>query len=48
MDFDWPNGQEERPLVTVIEGSRVSFKDGSAKDFETVILCTWYLHYFPF
>jgi trimethylamine monooxygenase len=48
MDFDWPDGVEERPLVTKIEGSRVSFKDGSSKDFDTIILCTGFLHSFPF
>ena len=48
MGFDWPKGMDERPLLTKVEGKTVSFKDGSQKDFDAIILCTGYLHHFPF
>lgn len=48
MGFDWPEGMDERPLVTKFEGKTAHFGDGSAKDFDAVILCTGYLHHFPF
>ncbi|MEM6488213.1 MAG: NAD(P)/FAD-dependent oxidoreductase [Pseudomonadota bacterium] len=48
MGFHWPEGVNERPLVTRFEGATAHFKDGTAKAFDTVILCTGYLHHFPF
>ena len=48
MGFDWPEGMDERPLLEKVEGKTVSFKDGSRKDFDAIILCTGYLHHFPF
>ncbi len=46
--FHWPDCFEEVPLITKIEGSIVHFKDGSSKDADAIILCTGYLHHFPF
>ncbi len=46
--FDWPDRMDERPLLTKIDGSTISFKDGSSKDFDAIILCTGYQHSFPF
>ncbi len=48
MGFEWPAGIEELPLVTKFEGSTVHFKDGSTREVDAVILCTGYLHHFPF
>ncbi|MEL6196753.1 MAG: NAD(P)/FAD-dependent oxidoreductase, partial [Pseudomonadota bacterium] len=48
MGFDWPEGVDERPLVQRFEGKTAFFKDGTSKDFDTVMLCTGYLHHFPF
>ncbi len=48
MGFDWPESFSERPLVTKIVGKTVHFKDGSTKDVDAIILCTGYLHHFPF
>ena len=39
---------EERPLLTKIDGKTAHFKDGSTKDVDAIILCTGYLHHFPF
>ena len=48
MGFKWPDGIEELPLVTKFEGNTVHFKDGSTREIDAVILCTGYLHHFPF
>lgn len=48
MGFDWPEGMDERPLVQRFENDIAHFSDGTAKSFDTVILCTGYLHHFPF
>ncbi|WP_235964683.1 NAD(P)-binding domain-containing protein [Sediminihaliea albiluteola] len=44
----WPEGMEERPLVTHFEGNIAHFSDGSTKGFDAVIMCTGYLFHFPF
>jgi trimethylamine monooxygenase len=48
MGFKWPKGMDERPLLMRLEGKTAHFKDGSAKDFDAIILCTGYKHHFPF
>ena len=48
MGFHWPDGMKEVPLITGIEGSTVRFKDGCSVDADAIILCTGYLHHFPF
>jgi len=48
MGFDWPEGMEEKPLVTHFEGDKAFFSDGTSKRFDDVILCTGYQHNFPF
>ena len=48
MGFNWPDGMKEVPLITNIDGRKVSFKDGSSVDADAIILCTGYLHHFPF
>jgi len=48
IGFHWPASFQEVPLITKVEGSTVHFKDGSSKDADAIILCTGYLHHFPF
>jgi trimethylamine monooxygenase len=48
MGFHWPESVDERPLLTGINGRTVSFKDGSSKEFDAIVLCTGYQHHFPF
>lgn len=48
MGFNWPEGVIERPILTDISGSTVTFKDGSTEDYDVIIKCTGYLHNFPF
>ncbi|KAI1696959.1 flavin-binding monooxygenase-like domain-containing protein [Ditylenchus destructor] len=45
----WPEGIDERPILEKLDGRKAYFKDGSIKDeVDSVILCTGYLHSFPF
>lgn len=48
MGYDWPEGFEERPCVERFEGRTVHFADGTSKEVDAVILCTGYLHKYPF
>lgn len=48
LGYDWPEGIEERPLVTGFAGSTAQFLDGSTKEVDAVVLCTGYRHTFPF
>lgn len=48
MGFDWPDGMEELPLLTKLDGKTAHFKDGSTREIDAIILCTGYLHSFPF
>lgn len=44
----WPDGIEEKPLVTHFEGNRAFFADGTSAEHDAVIMCTGYQHKFPF
>ena len=48
MGFTWPKNFEERPLLQKLEGKTATFKDGSTKEVDAIILCTGYQHHFPF
>jgi trimethylamine monooxygenase len=48
MGFDWPEGFEERPLLSRVVGRTAFFEDGSSKDVDAIVLCTGYQHHFPF
>jgi trimethylamine monooxygenase len=48
MGFKWPERFEERPLLQRLEGKTATFKDGTSKEIDAIILCTGYLHHFPF
>lgn len=48
MRFNFPDNWETKPLLEHIERKTCFFKDGSSKDIDAIILCTGYLHYFPF
>ena len=48
MGYDWPENWSEVPLLQKVEGNTAHFKDGTTKDVDAVILCTGYLHHFPF
>ena len=48
MGYDWPSTTVERPLVTRFEGRTAHFADGTSGEFDAVVLCTGYLHKYPF
>ncbi|RNE48674.1 NAD(P)-binding domain-containing protein [Corynebacterium alimapuense] len=48
MGYQWPEGIDEQPLVDHIDGSTVYFSNGVSKEFDAIILCTGYLHHYPF
>ena len=48
MGFDWPDNWEEFPILTHVDGNTVHFADGQTRDVQAIILCTGYLHHFPF
>ena len=48
MGFHWPDTWQELPLLTKVVNKTAHFKDGSTKDVDAIILCTGYLHHFPF
>ena len=48
MGFHWPDNWRTVPLLTKVEGNTATFKDGATEDVDAIILCTGYLHHFPF
>src|SRR5882672_3053231 len=48
MGFKWPANWKEVPLLTRVENRTVYFKDGTSREVDAIILCTGYLHHFPF
>ena len=48
MGYDWPDNWKEVPLLQKVEGNTCTFKDGSTADVDAIILCTGYVHHFPF
>lgn len=48
MGHKWPINWEELPLLVKVEGNTATFKDGSRRDVDAIILCTGYNHHFPF
>ena len=46
--FRWPGNWSEVPLLTRVENKTAYFKDGSRREVDAIILCTGYLHHFPF
>ena len=48
MGFNWPDGMKEVHYLDKIEGNKAIFKDGTIQDMDVLILCSGYLHHFPF
>ncbi|WP_428332493.1 NAD(P)-binding domain-containing protein [Novosphingobium sp.] len=48
LPFAWPEQFEQRPLLTKVEGNLAHFIDGSTKTVDAIVMCTGYLHHFPF
>jgi trimethylamine monooxygenase len=48
IGYNWPDNWSEVPLLQKVEGNTATFKDGTTKDVDAIILCTGYQHSFPF
>lgn len=48
MEFRWPDGVDEVPCLTHMEGDTARFTDGTARRVDALVLCTGYQHSFPF
>ncbi|MDC5024971.1 NAD(P)/FAD-dependent oxidoreductase [Acinetobacter baumannii] len=48
MDYTWPKNWSERPALLHVDQTHAYFADGSSAQVDAIILCTGYLHYFPF
>lgn len=48
IGFKWPDNWQEVPLLQKVEGKTCTFKDGTTKDVDAIILCTGYLHHYPY
>lgn len=48
MGYEWPDAFSERPLLQRLEDNTAYFVDGSSCEVDAIILCTGYLHHFPF
>ena len=48
LGHDWPQGMEELPLVKRFEGNKVHFINGEVREFDAVVMCTGYIHKYPF
>ena len=48
IGFKWPDNWSEHPLLQRVEGKTCHFKDGSSKDVDAIILCTGYMHHYPY
>ncbi len=48
MGFHWPDNWEEVPILTRVDQNTCHFKGGSSKKIDAIIMCTGYLHHFPF
>ena len=48
MGYDWPDNWKEVPPLQKVVGNTCTFKGGSTADVDAIILCTGYLHHFPF
>ena len=48
MGFKWPDGMKEAHYLDRLEGNKAIFKDGYEQNADAIILCSGYLHHFPF
>lgn len=48
MGYKWPSNWEEKQNLVRVDSSRAYFADGSSKKIDAIILCTGYIHHFPF
>lgn len=48
MGYKWPENWDEKPNLLRVDTDTAYFADGSSEKVDAIILCTGYLHHFPF
>ena len=48
MGYDWPDNWQEVPKLERVDENTAYFIDGTQKQVDAIILCTGYVHHFPF
>lgn len=48
MGYKWPENWQEKPNLVRVDTDTAYFADGSSAKVDAIILCTGYLHHFPF
>lgn len=48
MGYKWPENWSERPQLLRVDQTHAYFADGSSAQVDAIILCTGYIHSFPF
>jgi len=48
MGFDWPDNWSEKQRLLRVDEQSAYFGDGTSAEVDAIILCTGYLHHFPF
>lgn len=48
MGYKWPENWQEKPTLMRVDTDTAYFADGSSAKVDAIILCTGYLHHFPF
>lgn len=48
MDYKWPKNWSERSQLISVDQTHAYFGDGSSAQVDAIILCTGYIHSFPF
>ncbi len=48
MGYKWPENWEEKQNIVRVDIDTAYFADGSSDKIDAIILCTGYLHHFPF
>ncbi|WP_286238126.1 NAD(P)-binding domain-containing protein [Neptuniibacter halophilus] len=48
MGYKWPENWDEKPNLLRVDTDTAYFADGTSRKVDAIILCTGYLHHFPF
>ncbi len=48
MGYKWPENWDEKANLTHVDTDTAYFADGSSEKVDAIILCTGYIHHFPF
>lgn len=48
MGYKWPENWDERANLVRVDTENAYFADGSSEKVDAIILCTGYIHHFPF